>query len=349
MKKLIILLLILIFISGCDKTLPDKHSNASSNQTINQSTDQEVKQYNDTISFYTYIDPKENAFSINIPENWEVSDDSGLVRPYIDAAMFLQVTSENKGFFLMSPYLMYIVPNDLLTFSGFTEGTYYGSSTGLTKPMLVKKYTNAEDYLNEFIDQLNVETEIVEIIERPDLIKSNVSSLITKQSAAEITYLSNDVKYKVVAYIYLLEQPGTAIWVVDLFGYHAPEDSFDETEYLVLKSLETFKVKPDWAIREAKEVNKRLNIISSTQDSVSETISSSFDYKSESMDRIGDEWSRTTLGVEEVYNPDTGDMHIVPSGSNYYWIDNNNNIYGTDIDESPLPLEDLKKMDCTSC
>jgi len=344
------------FFSKTDSTVTNQTNN---NQTkIITSNDTKIlpkaKEYKDKISFYNFTDPREGAFTINIPNEWQASKESGLVRPYIDAGVMLQVTSQkNQGFFLISPYYLYTIPNDLLDFAGFTEGKYYDPSGGISQPMMVKRYTEAEDYLNEHIEQLNVETKIVEIIDRPDLIKSNPGPLITKQSAAEITYISNpgqnQIKNKVIAYIYLVETGSTGIWASNLFGYYSPENTFNETEYLVLKSEETFKVNPEWAKREAQEVNKRLGIISSTQDSISETISSTFEYKSKSMDDLNNKWSKTMLGIEEVYDPDTGDMHVVDSGSRYYWIDNQNNIYGTDTYENPFPQEDVRLMNCPDC
>lgn len=148
--------------------------------------------YEEKYSFYNFTDPKENAFSISIPKDWQVSSDSGLIRPYIDAGVMLQVaSSKNQGFFYISPHGVYTVPNDLLTFAGFTEGEYYDPSGGIFTPMLIKKYTEAGDYLNEIVERLNIETDILEIVDRPDLINPNPISLITKQSAAEITYISN--------------------------------------------------------------------------------------------------------------------------------------------------------------
>ncbi len=302
--------------------------------------------YEEKYSFVNFTDPKENAFTVNIPQGWQVSSNSGLIRPYIDAGALLQATSsENQGFLYISPYGVYTVPNDLLTFAGFTEGTYYDPSGGISTPMLVKKYTEAKDFLNEYVQQLGVDVQVLEVIDRPDLINQNPVSLITKQSAAEITYTANGLKYKLIAYIYLIEYSGTGIWASSLFGYYSPEDFFDETEYLVLQSQESFKVNPQWAAKEAQESNKRAGIISSTQDSISDTISSTFEYRTESQDRINNEWSKTTLGVEEVYNPETGETRYPGSGSKYYWMDNRNNIYGTETDESPFPLEDMTKLE----
>lgn len=306
--------------------------------------------YEEKYVFANFTDPNENAFTIDVPEEWLVSADSGLIRPYIDAGVKFQATSSNnQGFFYISPYGVYTVPNDLLTFAGFPEGTYYDPSGGISTPMLVKAYINAEDFLNEYVQQLSVETSVVEVIDRPDLIDPNPISLITQQSAAEMTYTSgsgaNKIMNKVIAYNYLIEMSGTGIWMASLFGYSSPESLFNETEYLVLKSAETFKVNPAWAAQEAQEVNRRAGIISSTQDSISDTISSTFEYRSESQDRINEEWSKTTLGVEEVYNPETGDTRYVDSGANYYWMDNQNRIYGTETDENPFPLEDMTALE----
>jgi hypothetical protein len=329
------------------------NSASKSNITVNQPSPNNTLPgqanavlYEEKYSFVNFADPKENAFTINLPMAWTVTQGSGLIRPYIDAGVLLQATSsKNQGFLYISPYGVYTVPNNLLDFAGFTEGKYYDPSGGISTPMLVKKYTEAMDFLNEYVQQLNVGANIVEVVDRPDLINQNPVSLITKQSAAEITYFANGLKYKLIDYNYLIEYSGTGIWAATLFGYYSPENLFNETEYLVLKSQESFKVNAQWAAKEAQEVNKRAGIISSTQASVSESISSSFEYRTESQDRINEEWSKTTLGVEEVYNPETGDTRYVDSGAEYYWMDNRNNIYGTETDQSPFPLEDMTPLE----
>jgi hypothetical protein len=338
----LIVALILIFIKPVDKDDSETENQTGLNNSV---TGQKISAvlYEPKYSFENFTDPNENAFTIKLPEGWQASEDSGLIRPYIDAGVKLMVTSpKDQQFLYISPYGIYAVPNDLLTFSGFTEGSNYNG-------MLVKKYTEAENFLNEIVKQLDRETEIIEIIERPDLIKENPGPLITKQSAAEITYIlnpgPNQIKNKLVCYNYLIEPSGIGIWASTLFGYSSPEELFNETEYLVLKSAETFKVNPAWAAKEAQEVNKRIGIISSTQDSISDTISSSFEYRSDSQDRINDEWSKTILGVEEVYNPETGDTRFVDSGANYYWQDNQGNVWGTETDENPAPLEDMTKLE----
>lgn len=312
-----------------------------------------VKEYKDKLTFYTFQDPNEGAFTISIPSTWQVMNGSGLIRPYIDAGVMVAAYSENQGFIFLSPVAAYTIPNSILDFAGFTEGTYYDVSGGIAKPMLVKRFIDAREYLNEYSEQLNVDTRIIEVVDRPDLIKSNLGPLITQQSAAEMTYVSSpgpsQLKNKVIAYLYLVETGSIGVWAATMFGYSSPESLFNETEYLVLKSAETFKVDTNWAKREAQEVNRRIGIISETQESISDAIASTFEYRSESMDRMNEAWSKAILGIEEVYDPDTEDMYVVDSGSKYYWIDDRGNIYGTDTYESPFPLENLRVMRCPGC
>ena len=348
----IVLLLIIIFLIDSyskNKNLNENNTGNTQDNLLPPGTNPEIQSavlYEEKYTFYEFTDPNENAFTIQIPVGWEVSEDSGLIRPYIDAGIKLKVMSnKNQQFIYLSPYALYVTPNDLLTFSGFPEGSYYNS-------MLVKKYTEADDFLKEIVQQLNIETKIIEVIDRPDLINKNVTPLITAQSAAEITYTSNTGKNstinKLIAYNYLIDSSGMGIWATAIFGYSSPESLFNETEYLVLKSAETFKVNPVWAAREAEEINKRLNVLYYTQDSISETISSSFEYKSQSQEKISNEWSKAILGVEEVYNSETGNTRFVESGAEYYWQDNQGRIWGTKTDENPFPQEDMTKLEIKS-
>jgi hypothetical protein len=344
-----VLLLLILFLIGSfskNKNIDESDIGNNEDNLLPPGTNPEIQDavlYEEKYTFYEFIDPKENAFTIQIPKEWIVSNDSGLIRPYIDAGVKLMATSpKNQQFLYLTPYGIYTAPNDLLTFSGFPEGSYYYG-------MLVKKYIEADDFLNEIVQQLSIETEIIEKINRPDLIVEDVISIITQQSAAEMTYSFNSngekIINKLIAYNYLVEISGTKVWAASIFGYSSPESLFNETEYLVLKSAETFKVNPEWAAREVIEMNKRTAIIASTQDSISDTISSSFEYKSQSQDRIRNEWSKTILGVEEVYNSETGDTRFVESGAEYYWQDNQGRIWGTKTDENPFPQEDMTKLE----
>ena len=355
---LIVLCIILIIISGCSdkigKNLQSKQQEVTEEKTnLPEETKTELKEYTPKYSFFTFTDPNENAFTVEIPKGWQVTQGSGLIRPYIDAGVSLEAKSQNnQGIFYASPYgYVYATPNALLNFAGFTEGSLYNPSGGISKPMMVRKYTEAKEYLTNLPKELGINAEIQEVVERPDLLNKNPSPLITQQSAAEITFVDKDkgIKHNGIVYMYLVELSGTGTWMATYFDYYSPQELFDETGLLALKVKESFKVNPQWAAREAQEVAKRTQIISQTQEEISNTISSTFEYRSKTMDDLADKWDKRILEIEDVYDPDTGGHYVVGSGSKYYWINDKNQIVGTETAESPSYQENFRLMNCPEC
>lgn len=333
----------------------EKPSPEETTETIKKTSQEgtSLKEYAAKNSFFIFKDPNENAFTVEIPKGWQVTQGSGLVRPYIDAGVYLEAKSQNnQGIYYSSPYgYVYATPNAILEFAGFIEGSLYNPSGGISKPMMVKKYTGAKEYVTSLPKEFGIDAEIKEVIERPDLLNKNPLPLITQQSAAEIIFIDKNkgIKHNGIAYAYLVEASGTGVWAASYFDYYAPENLFDETELLALKVKESFKVNPQWAAREAQEVAKRTQIISQTQEEVSNTISSTFGYRSKTMDDLADKWSKRTLEVEDVYDTDTGEHYTVDSGSKYYWINDKNQIVGTDTEEPPSYRENFRQMKCPEC
>ncbi|MDD5337106.1 MAG: hypothetical protein PHS02_01345 [Candidatus ainarchaeum sp.] len=302
--------------------------------------------------FYTFTDPKEGAFSLAVPINWTVTNGSGIIRPYIDAGVSFGASSpDGQAFFYQDPFgYIYATPNALLTYAGFTEGSFYGSSGGYTQPMVVEHYMNASEFAGEMLKTLNVQTTNVSIIERPELAGAVVAP-ITQQSAAELSfdYGGTDMQAVFLIRTVLVEMSGTGVWYANVMGYTTPAELRNETELDVLEMERSFKVNPQWAAREQVEIRKRAGIISQSQSDIAATISSTFEVRSRSMDEINQKWDNHILGIEDVYNPDTGQHYIVDSGSKYYWVDNQGNIYGTDVNENPFPNEDVHPLDCPGC
>ena len=304
-------------------------------------------------SFYKFTDPNEGAFTIEVPSGWKVANSSGLTRPYIDAAVSFGADSlSSEGFFYSNPNgYIYATPNQVLEFAGFSEGSYYNPSGGISRPMIVMRYLEAKDYLSSLAQTLNATGATV--IERPDLVANSSGPLLTRQTAAELNMQTvvngKNVRQTVIAITSLIELQGTGVWSVSLSGYYTPEDKMNETEILVSKMISSFKVDPDWAKRENGEIMKRSAILSGAQSDISNIISSSFEIRSKSMDKTSEAWSRAILGTEDVYDSATGDYYVVDSGSNYYWINSQGDIFGTESDANPIPGGNLRKMDCSGC
>lgn len=363
-----------LLILGCTIPEPYVKSNASSGygnqtgQTTGQGAGQtgtngsytpptqniQYKTYESAKSFYIFTDPNEGAFSLEVPRGWAVTNGSGLIRPYIDAGVAFEARSPaGQGFFFQDPYgYIYATPNAVLEYAGFSEGSLYGSSGGISNPMMVRHYMQASEFASELLSKSGIEATNVNITERSDLIQAG-SPLITQQSAAEmkLDYIKDgkNMKSVVVVRTALVELSGTGVWSVSVMEYYAPKELINETELMSLHMQKTFKVDEAWAAREQQEMAKRSQIISQSQNDIADTISSVFETRSSSMDRLNAQWDNYILGVEDVYDSETGTHYVVDQGSNYYWIDNHGTIYGTDVDENPLPNEDLHPLNCPNC
>lgn len=305
-------------------------------------------------SFTTFTDPAEGAFSMDVPEGWTVTEGSGIIRPYIDAGIAFEAKSPyGQGFFFQDPYgYIYATPNAVLEYAGFNEGSLYDPSGGYSSPMMVRGYVPAEEFASELLERSGIDASNVRVVERPDLLPP-ANALITRQTAAEMTfdydYAGTAMKGTILVRTSLVEMSGTGVWSVAVMEYYAPAALMNETDLLVLDMQRSFKVNPTWAAREQQEMMRRSAILSQSQSDISEIISSTFEMRSRTMDELNDKWDNYILGIEDVYDRDTGEHYIVDSGSNYYWIDGRGNIYGTETAESPFPNEDLELLDCPGC
>lgn len=345
MKKGILISLVILAIAVVSSSIflsvysPESDSLFSNSSSLYK--EREPVLYFPKYDFYNFTEPNEGAFSISFPKNWEVSNESGLVRQYASAGILINTYSKNNsGFFLLSPYMISTILTEKIAFKGFKEGDIYDS-------ILIKNYTPAREFLIEYLNELNEKVELIDLVDRPDLIQRYTSSPITKQSAAEMTYtLDNgelEMIYKTIVYTYL--DNSSDRWVAQVFSYYSPNEIFDETEYLVFKSINSFNVNYDWATSESKRLNKAQTNVFLTPASVAYTLSSAFDYQSISMDRVNNAWAKKVLGIIEVLDPLTNQTWIIEANSTFYWRDNQGNIYGTDRGENPFPEKEARLLE----
>ncbi|MFH0714035.1 MAG: hypothetical protein V1722_05705 [Candidatus Micrarchaeota archaeon] len=325
--------------------------------TVNNSVQSQAinyTRYTNVKSFYNFTDPAEGAFTIEVPTGWTVTSTSKLIRPYIDAGVEFEAKSpQGQEFFYKSPYdYLFATPNALLNYAGFTEGSFYDPSGGKVKPMIVKRFKTASEFASEIQTTLNVQSTNVSITNRPDL-AGEVIAPTTRQTAAELSFYYNEnnrlMKSTYIIRTALVEMAGTGIWQVSLSQYTSPLELLNETELNVLAMQRSFTIDPEWNKREQEAVKKRIGSLSQSQNSVADTINSVVKTRSDSMDRLYNQWENGMLGVEDVYNTDTGQHYITDSGANFYWADNSGNVYGTNTNDNPLPSEDMHMLNCPGC
>ncbi len=360
--------ILIIVLAGCTIPGPNGPRNDGTRSTIDEpSNEQPVPnapqanqgyQVYETQEYVLFTDPKEGAFSFEVPQDWTVTSGSGLIRPYIDAGISLHASnSKGQEFFYQDPYgYVYANSNQLLDYAGFTEGSLYDPSGGVTQPMKVKRYTNASDMAREILSVITTNPTNILITDRADL--TSPVPWLNSQSAAELSfdYTQNGVapgrgplKAAFIVRTGLSQLSGTGIWSVSLSGFSSPPELMNETEIAILNMQRTFKVNQTWAARESQAIKERAKILGQAQVDVSGIISTTFEARSKSMDRLNQQWDNYILGVEDVYDSSSGQHYVVESGSKYYWMDAQGKVYGTNTNENPIPNKNLKPLRCPGC
>ena len=299
--------------------------------------------------FITYKDPNEGAFTLKVPRGWKV--EGGVVRPYIDAAVALEMKKDAEGITAISYYAplppLFAEPNETLSMAGFIEGSRYNPSYGVAQDMIVYHHLPGQSYIREWllpqIKQNYPDAKILSSRDRPDLLKSvpQIPWLEASRACAEAviegTMEGTKVKGKIIVFTQLTRPPGmsSGVWLANVLLYNAPPPEFEQLEGIVNKMNDTFRIDPAWSVREAREQMKRCQIISQSADEVARIIRQTYEKRSAVMDEISRKWSNAILGRVDLVDPETGEIDWgVPSSSNYYWKQGDV-IIGTETYERP--------------
>jgi len=307
------------------------------------------------VQMETWTDPKEGAFTIKIPSGWVVEEGSGLIRPYIDACYRVYAYSPDgtRGFLFESPYqYIFAEPTWVLNMSGFSEGSLYDLSGGLFRPMMVWHYLDASGYITEMLEPVFEQQGAVGqgVINRPDIVSLySVLPWVSEVTAAEETFIDSSITHVCVVSDQRQVSGGVGIWAVALAYYWAPTEDIELVEKIVNEMINSFQLDPTWAANEQRQVHIRNEIISETGDDIANTINSAYKSRSETLDRTSHKFSNAILGIEDVYDPETGQHWTVPSGSSSYWGDVYGNVYGSGSYAPPTYSDNWKELICPNC
>lgn len=302
------------------------------------------------VQMETWTDPNEGAFTIKIPKDWIIEEGSGLIRPYIDACYRVYASSSDgtRGLLFESPYgYIFAELTGILEMSGFTKGSFYDLSGGLFRPMVVWPYLDASGCITEKLKPVFEQQNAVGqgVIDRPDIVSSyNALPWVSEVTAAEETFIDSSSVHVCVVSDQRQISGGIGIWAVALAYYWAPTDDIELVEKIVSGMIASFQLDPAWAAKEQEEVYERGGSISKTGDDIANAINSAFKARSEALDRTAHKFSNAILGIEDVYDPETGEHWTVPSGSDHYWSDIYGNVYSTGTYTPPTYNDDWKEL-----
>jgi len=306
-----------------------------------------------SLRYTRWTDPKEGAFSLELPSGWKAS--GGLARyAAVDIRSGVSIVSPDENVSLLvgdSSVGTFIVPSQLLELGGFSEGSKYSPGYGVT--MTVFRYLDGVDFASRYATTLAeanscIGVKVLQARARPDTVvamnaigkRFGAVDISQQTDAGEVSFTCSIGKALISAYVFagtqLTSTQSGALWQVPyLYVATARPGFMAQAEAVLRHAVASYRLDADWAARQQGVAVNVSKIVTATSSAISDSISSSYWHKVAVDDELSRQRSNTILGLRDTIDPDTGRSFKVESGSSYYWIDTQGRIAGTDVDAQP--------------
>src|ERR1035437_9045926 len=316
------------------------------------------------VNWVRWQDPKENAFSIEVPAGWKVN--GGVfrfvpldTRPAWEAVSPDGQTRITGGDPQLGPFTE---PNQVLAMAGFREGSEYSPGYGLR--YIVRRYVSGAPFVREYVtarapqfctglaitdnrDRSDADAAINAIYQRYGSmgvmmqIHSGEASFTCDQQGRAMAgyYFASMLRTQAVG------MPG-GLWLAqNLCGDLAPRDQAQLAQSIAKHIVESGKPNPQWENMQSGITMNSSRIAAQTQEAVSNIISDTYWSRQKTMDEISRRRENAILGTVDVVDPASGRQIKVDNSANYYWMDNHGMIAGTQTDTWPnLDFRELTKL-----
>jgi len=314
------------------------------------------------VQYVNFTDPVEQAFSLDVPQGWQTQGGTSR-RASVDLVHALQTVSPDGKIQIQfnDPNIpAFALPNQVLAFSGFREGSWYSPGYGVRN--LVKRYVPGAQFLAEYLQQnykpREERFEFVGQNDRPDIVADfnrlyaqfQSSGVQFSQHAGEAAFRFQKNGEPYVGFGTALTQVVTmpsmqgGNWnVAMLLVYTSPEAEAEFTQQIFSHMFLSIKWNPQWLASQQQLTSDVSRIVSQTGQEISKIISDSYWTRQGVMDNVNRRFSNYILGVTDVVDHDTGQTWKVEAGHNYYWakpggdaVVGTNTFTRPDIDFTPL-------------
>lgn len=305
--------------------------------------------------YTAWQDPQEGAFSLDVPRDWQVQGGT-YRRASVDLVHVLHAASPDGRIqikFNDSNIPAFAIPNQVMAFAGFREGSWYSPGYGVQ--FMVMRYLPGQAFLDDYIrrnyaPQLQ-DFKIVSRQDRPDIVQDFNRIYSGLQSygvtftlhAGEEAFRFQQAGEPFVGYGLALTQvvQNPAIqggnWSVALLLITTcPEQEVDKVREIATHMFQSVRMNPQWVGSQQQLTANVSQIVTQTSQEISRIIDQSYWSRQGAMDDINRKFSNYILGVTDVVDPETGETWKVEAGHNYYWRrDFTNQVAGTRTADRP--------------
>jgi len=299
------------------------------------------------ITFTRFADPNEGAFTVEVPEGWQVS--GGLTRRNaLDCRNVVHLVSPDGRITVIcgDPSLHGFI-NPMPEY-GYGEGRMYPLGSGITDEC--RSYRTgaqfAYSYARNAFSAGFAHCAISDPHNRPQAAKATNAQyraygLPMNYSTGDVTFTGTLDGQPMHGYCFVGvvkasgSMGGGYIWNVDaLYGYRAPVQDEAIAKLVFSHMIKTMTINPEWAQRQSKSTMNTAAAEREKSNAFFNAITSAYDYRSHVEDESSRKWSNAMLGQTDVRDPATGDNYKVTSGHNYYF-GNGNTVVGNDTGTPP--------------
>jgi hypothetical protein len=284
-----------------------------------------------------WTDPVEGAFSVEIPSGWHA--EGGTSRPCPTLVQGLvEVTSPDGEIYLAGGDAFPFFTEPIPAF-GLPEGSTYPHPCGYTSP--VAQYAPGNEFaIRYLLPEVAPGFRVVRNRPQPAVAGRLASYGLNSYAAGELEYVfrKGGVAHRGIVWTITerISAGSAANWHVwRLFLAHGPRARYEEALHAGIHLVRSLRINPRWARMQAELTAAQSAIIADMGEDISNTISEGYWGRQAILDEIDLRRSNAILEVEDYEDPVTGETFRLDSSPEYYWINSQGDIVGTDTDATP--------------
>ena len=319
------------------------------------------------ITFTTWTDPREGAFTISAPQGWRVVGGlyrlsatdirSGVTMASPDGQIRVLLGDSNLGTF--------IEPNPMMAYAGLREGMYYGLGDG--SQLLIQRYMSGQQAARAYT-QTYVSKECSGLQVSSNNIRADVAESFGPRARSEgmpnaqltggdvgftCTVGGTAVRGSVIAATVMPFPGKSGLWYVyRLYGYLAAPGREQDAQRVAEQAVQSVRISPQWQAQQQQTANAAvaadnarsqqirqhaMQAIQQDQRQTSDLIMKGWEQRSATYDEISRRRENAILGTVDVVDPVSGKQYKIENYSDYHWMNNQGTIVGNSTGSAPGP------------
>lgn len=309
--------------------------------------DEKISEKAKTIIYSFYFDKTQGAFWLLVPKDWKVSggvSETLFQGPRFD---FSVLHPEDWGTIRFIPGARYMPTN---AFRPFGSVDQYGN--------LYIDYMEPVDYLRQvvvpFLYSSNTvkEVESKEISEAAqalkrfyDLIGIEIPQIKVAELSLETTKGGNVYFDRLIVYVLITSLMDDIVWETQIIQVSALKEKINEVEPMLMTTLSSFQINPNWIISKNKAEQVRSEIRMRYQQEILEIQERMYKNRAKFSDEISNSIGLELSNQAHFVDPKTGEVQTLTSIYNYTWTDGNGTfIQSSDPNFNPNDVNTQKKL-----